>query len=138
MVVLGEGAVSDERGTPAGQNASPESALWSKDDRQPERELFADNLPVRIHHIIMMIRWTGLAPWGPPCLEIWAGKVTYRGTSLIRNTPPVGPYGRTMRRLLGGGASDLRHRELSCSSSSGIRDSLFLSSYSFNGERVLY
>jgi hypothetical protein len=28
----------------------------------------------------------------------------YRGTSIIRNTPPVGPYGRTMRRLLGGGA----------------------------------
>ena len=28
----------------------------------------------------------------------------YRGTSIIRNTPPVGPYGMTMRRLLGGGA----------------------------------
>ena len=28
----------------------------------------------------------------------------YRDTSIIRNTPPVGPYGRTMRRLLGGGA----------------------------------
>ena len=28
----------------------------------------------------------------------------YRGTSIIRNTPPVGPYGRTMRRLLGEGA----------------------------------
>ena len=27
----------------------------------------------------------------------------YRGTSIIRHTPPVGPYGRTMRRLLGGG-----------------------------------
>jgi len=28
----------------------------------PERELFIDNLLVRIHFIIEMIRWTGLAP----------------------------------------------------------------------------
>ena len=29
----------------------------------PEREFFSDNLLVRIHFIIVMIRWTGLAPW---------------------------------------------------------------------------
>jgi len=29
----------------------------------PERELFIDNLLVRIHFIIVMIRWTGLVPW---------------------------------------------------------------------------
>ena len=28
-----------------------------------ERELFIDNLLVRIQFIIMVIRWTGLAPW---------------------------------------------------------------------------
>ena len=28
-----------------------------------ERELFIGNLLVRIHFIIVMIRWTGLAPW---------------------------------------------------------------------------
>ena len=28
-----------------------------------EREFFIDNLLVRIHVIIAMIRWTGLAPW---------------------------------------------------------------------------
>ena len=28
-----------------------------------ERELFIDNLLVRIYFIIVMIRWTGLAPW---------------------------------------------------------------------------
>ena len=28
-----------------------------------EREFFSDNLLVRIHLIIVMIRWTGLAPW---------------------------------------------------------------------------
>jgi len=28
-----------------------------------EREFFIDNLLVRVHFIIMMIRWTGLAPW---------------------------------------------------------------------------
>jgi len=28
-----------------------------------EREFFIDNLLVRIHFIIVMIRWTGLSPW---------------------------------------------------------------------------
>ena len=28
-----------------------------------EREFFIDNLLVRSHYIIVMIRWTGLAPW---------------------------------------------------------------------------
>jgi len=27
-----------------------------------EREFFIDNLPVQIHFIIVMIKWTGLAP----------------------------------------------------------------------------
>ena len=31
---------------------------------QREREFFIDNLLVRIQFIIVMIRWTGLAPWG--------------------------------------------------------------------------
>ena len=29
----------------------------------PEREFFIDNLLVQIHFIIVMVRWTGLAPW---------------------------------------------------------------------------
>ena len=29
------------------------------------REFFIDNLLVRIHSIIVMIRWAGLAPWEP-------------------------------------------------------------------------
>jgi len=34
------------------------------DDLQvPERDFFVDNLLVRIHFIIVMIRWSGLAPW---------------------------------------------------------------------------
>ena len=32
-------------------------------DRAEEREFFIDNLLVRIHFIIEMIWWTGLAPW---------------------------------------------------------------------------
>jgi len=36
-----------------------------------EREFFIDNLLVRIHFIIVMIRWTGLAPW-----EFEAGSLT--------------------------------------------------------------
>jgi len=30
---------------------------------EPEREFFIDSLLIRIHFIIVMIRWTGLAPW---------------------------------------------------------------------------
>ena len=32
-------------------------------DTLRQREFFIDNLLVRIHFIIVMIRWTGLAPW---------------------------------------------------------------------------
>ena len=32
-------------------------------DAQREREFFIDNLLVRVHFIIEMIWWTGLAPW---------------------------------------------------------------------------
>ena len=28
-----------------------------------KREFFIDNLLVRIHYIIVMIKWTGLVPW---------------------------------------------------------------------------
>ena len=28
-----------------------------------EREFYIDNLLVRVHFVIVMIRWTGLAPW---------------------------------------------------------------------------
>jgi len=31
--------------------------------RYAPREFFIDNILVRIHFIIVMIRWTGLAPW---------------------------------------------------------------------------
>jgi len=38
---------------------------WSAppSSRSREREFFIDNLLVRIHFIIVTIRWTGLAPW---------------------------------------------------------------------------
>ena len=44
--------------------------------RLAEREFFVDNLLVRIHIIIEMIWWTGLAPWETP------------GTSLGPALPP--------------------------------------------------
>ena len=31
--------------------------------RWTERQFFIDNLLIRIHFIIVMVRWTGLAPW---------------------------------------------------------------------------
>ena len=114
-----------------------------------EREFFIDNLLVRFHFIIVMIRWTGLAPWEfefpfpgsltstflvylrgdahrigaflwvsvryatltipgcwvqnqnpSPCLSGPSPWRPYRGTSLIRNTPPVGTYNSPMPRDL--------------------------------------
>ena len=44
--------------------------------RGAEREIFIDNLPVRVHYIIVMIRWTGLAPWE---LEFPDGRGAYGG-----------------------------------------------------------
>ena len=106
-----------------------------------ERQFFIDNLLVRIHFIIVVIRWTGLAPWEfdpPPCKYALCSRVYgvggvgrgdgsagfsvlgfrvscsvaggfcaaatfqegYRGTSHIRNNPPLGPYSRLMPRAL--------------------------------------
>ena len=40
--------------------------FWKKHEfimHRRERDFFIDNLLVRIHFIIVMIGWTGLAPW---------------------------------------------------------------------------
>ena len=79
MVVLGGGAVSYERGTPVGRwDLGHHPVVGRRRVARPpstkrplplpfvhaaEREFFIDNLLVRIHLIIVMIRWTGLAPW---------------------------------------------------------------------------
>jgi len=44
---------------PNERNPEPETPR----EREREREFFIDNLLVRIHFIIVMIKWTGLAPW---------------------------------------------------------------------------
>ena len=68
-----------------------------------EREVSIDNLLVRMHFIIVMIRWTGLAPWQfefpfpgsltstflavyamLTCISAREGGWCYRGTSPIR------------------------------------------------------
>ena len=50
------------------------------DHHEPAREFFIDNLLVRIHFIILMIRWTGLAPW--ECEFPYPGSLT--STFLVR------------------------------------------------------
>ena len=47
-----------------------------------KREFFIDNLLVRIHFIIEMIWWTGLAPWGfefpfPVGAEVLLSEIKY-------------------------------------------------------------
>jgi len=39
------------------------TSLRSAAERRGKRDFCIDNLLVRIHFIIVMIRWTGLAPW---------------------------------------------------------------------------
>ena len=43
--------------------ANETSHLASAQTEVVKREFFIDNLLVRTHFIIVMIRWTGLAPW---------------------------------------------------------------------------
>jgi len=93
-------------GRDTGRDTSRAVLLAKRDAR--EREFFIDNLLVRIHFIIVMIRWTGLAPWEfefplPGSLIssfLVARDLDYRGTSLIRNTRLLGPYSRTIPRAL--------------------------------------
>ena len=44
-----------------GGPARPDIVVVNPEPRK--REFFIDNLLVRVHFIIVMIRWTGLAPW---------------------------------------------------------------------------
>jgi len=55
-----------------------------------ERELFIDNPLVRIHFIIVMIRWTGLAPW--------EFESSFPGAHLVR---PHHPERRCLHQLRG-------------------------------------
>ena len=71
-----------------------------------EREFVFDNLLVRNQLIIVMIQWTGLAPWKLKFpfpgsftstflgLSVYSPLliVVYRGIALVRNNPPVGPF----------------------------------------------
>ena len=88
------------------------------------RESFIDNLLVRIHFIIEMIWWIGLAPWEfelsfpgsitstfldpfptqerpmlPPSLllsNLYYHPAYYRGTSLMKNNPPIKGHHRAL------------------------------------------
>ena len=63
-----------------------------------EREFFIDNQLVRIHVIIVMIRWTGLAPWefGNP----FPGSLT---STFITLREIAGGYIHIRRERAGGG-----------------------------------
>ena len=66
------------------------------DDVRPgwgvEREFFIDNLLVRIHFIIVMIRWTGLAPWefeeGVTCSSLAPASWTMYVRNSSHSMPP--------------------------------------------------
>ena len=79
----------------------------------PEREFFIDNLLVRTHFIIVIIRWTGLAPW-----EIespFAGSLT--STFLVAGTFTSGTYGLSDYSEVG--ISGLRYKNDNSAGTSG-------------------
>jgi len=41
----------------------PCACIATNDARAAEKEFFIVKLLVRVHFIILLIRWTGLAPW---------------------------------------------------------------------------
>ena len=57
------GGYEHAQGTPTRPVACPTANASVVSTEQREREFFIDNLLVRIQFIIVMIRWTGLAPW---------------------------------------------------------------------------
>jgi len=54
-----------------GVSASPPTPRSATPAAEPE--LFIDQLLVRIHFIIVMMRWTGLAPWESQAFKIMLG-----------------------------------------------------------------
>ena len=78
MGVLGRGAVSYERGAPILGQTAPLKIL-----NFTARGAVTFNETAEVHYV-------GL------------GVLGYRGTSLMRNTPLLGPYRRPMPRVLGG------------------------------------
>ena len=70
-----------------------------------EREFFIDNLPVRIHFIIVMIRWTGLAPWE---FEFPFSSSHTSTFLVLRGKAPV----RLRQRSVLNGCRSSRHRRL--------------------------
>ena len=54
---------SSDMAFPSRNSLSDDISGWSFHTLQREREFFIDNLLARIHFIVVMIRWTGLAAW---------------------------------------------------------------------------
>ena len=57
----------------------------------PEREFFIDNQLVRIQFIIVMIRWTGLAPWEFEFPFPGSLTSTFRYAPVPESTPDFSP-----------------------------------------------
>ena len=78
------------------KHQSPSLFFFALQSAEPggEREFFIENLLVRIHYIIVMLKWTGLAP-----REFEGGDLPLAGRTVyppIRCTPRAG-FGRLLR-----------------------------------------
>ena len=105
------GAFSYERGTPVPPRGGSPGGRVGTDQlvptpvaqELPAREFFISNLLVRIHFIIVMITWTGLAPW--KFETPFPGSLTF--TFLEMRETLIGtysrPFPRGLRRSIRGG-----------------------------------
>jgi len=86
---------------PASEPLRVGDEVGGEDGRQGvEREFFSDNLLVRIHYIIVMIRWTGLAPWELCVEDEMGGEDGRKGVDRRRPPADLLPCNRTETGVL--------------------------------------
>ena len=97
-----KGALRADAGDRGWEQAVPARLLLSR-----EREFFIDNLLVRNQFIVVMIRWTGLAPWEfefPGRCQLHRDQFPDPGTELILLEPGFHSLLLQARSLRAGGA----------------------------------
>ena len=83
--------VSYGRGTPVDRCHLTGFGTVGWQENSTEREFFIDSLLVRIHNIVVMIRWTGLAPWDfefPFPSSLASTFLVYKIIQFIKKDPP--------------------------------------------------
>ena len=102
--VRGDLSVIQSTNAPTHQRTSHFTAFRSSALRKTEREVYIDNLLIRIHFIIVMIKWTVLAPWEfeSPFPSSRTSTFLIRKTQIVftKATPSINPLVRRDNKFL--------------------------------------